>query len=111
MAKTFNQMVAEAQAEVASVSPQEAHQRLQQDPNPLVIDVRDAADNRGTGTIPGAINVSLGMLPYRADHEVPVEARDPRLHDRSRPIITTCDEGPMGTLGAKVLKDMGFSNV
>ena len=111
MAKTFNQMVTEALAEVPTLTPAETQQRMQQDPNTLVIDVRDAADLAATGTIPEAINVSLGSLTFKADNEVPVEWRDPRLQDRSRPIITTCILGPQGALGGKLLKDMGFTDV
>ena len=84
---------------------------MQQAPNTLFIDVRDAADIPATGIIPSAANISLGSLTYRADNEVPEEARDPRLSDRSRPIITVCERGPMGALGGKLLKDMGFTNV
>jgi rhodanese-related sulfurtransferase len=104
-------MVAEAIADVPVISPGEAHRRMQQDPNTLLIDVRDAADIPATGIIPSAANISLGSLTYRADNEVPEEARDPRLSDRSRPIITACERGPMGALGGKLLKDMGFTNV
>ncbi len=56
-------------------------------------------------------NISLGMLPVRADLELPEEKRDARLQDRSRQIITTCQLGPNGAIGAKLLKDMGFTNV
>lgn len=111
MAKTFGQMAAEAMAEVPTVSPAEAQKRLQKDPNTLVIDVRDAADIAMTGTIPGAMNISLGSLTYKADNEVPEDWREPALKDRSRPIITTCILGPMGALGGKLLQDMGFTNV
>ncbi len=104
-------MVAEALAEVSTVTPEEAQQRLQQDSNTLVIDVRDVADIATTGTIPGAINVPLGSLTYKADREVPEEWREPQLQDRSRPIITTCILGPQGALGGKLLKDMGFTDV
>ena len=111
MAKTFNQMAAEALAEVPTISPAETQQQMQQDPNTLVVDVRDAAEIAATGTIPGAINLSLGSLTYKADNEVPEDWRDPRVQDRSRPIITTCELGPMGALGGKLLKDMGFTDV
>jgi rhodanese-related sulfurtransferase len=111
MAKTFNQMVAEALAEVPTVSAAEAREQMQRDPRTLVIDVRDAADIAATGTVPGAINVSLGSLTYKADHEVPEDWREPQIQDRSRPIITTCILGPMGALGGKLLKDMGFTDV
>jgi rhodanese-related sulfurtransferase len=104
-------MAAEAMAEVPVISPAEAQRRLREDPNTLVVDVRDADDIPVTGIIPGAINVSLGTLTYKADNEVPEGWRDPRLADRSRPIITVCQLGPMGALGGKLLKDMGFTNV
>jgi rhodanese-related sulfurtransferase len=91
MAKTFNQMVTEAMAEVPVVNPAEAHQRIQEDPRTLVIDPRDAADIPATGIIPEAMNISYGALTYKADNELPPEWREPELEDRSRPIITACE--------------------
>lgn len=37
--------------------------------------------------------------------------RDPEQQDRSTPVITACDLGPMSTLSAKTLRDMGFANI
>ncbi len=51
------------------------------------------------------------MLPVRADLELPEDKRDARLQDRSRQIILTCQLGPNGAIGAKLLKDMGFTRV
>ena len=84
MAKSFMQMVEEARAEIDSVDPDEAQKRLAQDPDALVVDVRDAADVPSTGLAPGGVSISLGMLPVKADQELPEEWRDPRLQDRSR---------------------------
>ncbi len=109
--KTFNQMVNEALAKVPTISPVQAHRQMQTDPNTLVVDVRDAADIPVTGIIPGAVNISLGTLSYKADDEVPQEWRDPKLADRSRPIITTCETGDMAALAGRLLKDMGFTDV
>ena len=111
MAKTFRQMVAEARAEVQVISPQEAQQRMQQDPNTLVVDVREPTDIQPLGAIPGSLNVPLGVLPLRADQELPERMREPKLQDRSAPVITTCGAGGQAALGAKLLKDMGFTNV
>ena len=111
MAKTFDQMVAEAMSEVPVVNPTEAHRRMQEDPRTLVIDPRDAADLPVTGIISGAMNISYGALTYKADNELPPEWREPELEDRSRPIITACESGELGCLAGKLLKDMGFSNV
>ena len=60
---------------------------------------------------PNAVNISLGTLPIRADSEVPEERRDPRLQDRSRQVITTCGLGNLAAMGARLLKEMGFTNV
>ena len=111
MAKTFRQMVEEGRQGTPMVSPQDAQRRMQEEPNTLMIDVRDAQDLAGTGIIPGALNVSLGTLPLRADQELPENFRNAELQDRDRPIITTCGGGGQASLAAKVLKDMGFKNV
>ena len=109
--KNLNQMVTRALTEVSPVSPEETQLRMQQNPNTLVVDVRDLADIAATGIVPGAINIPLGSLTYKADNETPEEWRDLQLQDRSRPIITTCMNGPMGALGGKLLKDMGFTDI
>ena len=111
MAKTFMQMAEEAMAEVEGVAPQEAQQRLDQDPGALVVDVRDAEDIPSTGLAARGLNVSLGMLPVKADQELPEEWRDSRLQDRSRQIIVTCQTGQNAARGGKLLKEMGFTNV
>jgi rhodanese-related sulfurtransferase len=111
MARTFGQMVAEATAAVPSITATEAYQRQQEDPNLLIVDVRDSTDARSGGMILGAINVPYGNLIFAADNEVPEAWRDPRLQDRTRPIITHCVVGPVGAIAAKTLQDMGFTNV
>ncbi len=110
MAKSFMQMAEEAMAEVEGVGPLEVQQRLEHDPDALVVDVRDAADVPSTGLAARGVNISLGMLPVKADLELPEEWRDSRLQDRSRHIITTCQTGENAARGAKLLKEMGFTN-
>jgi rhodanese-related sulfurtransferase len=111
MAKTFMQMVQEAKAEVPGVSPLEAQRRFQEDPDALLLEVRDAGSFPIDQQAPNMVNISLGMLPIRADLEVPEERRDPRLQDRSRQVVTTCGLGNLAAMGAKLLKEMGFTNV
>jgi rhodanese-related sulfurtransferase len=111
MAKSFRDLVAEARADVPALTPEAAQARLAADPDVLVIDVQDHEDSVASGLIPGAVNISLGMLPIKADRELPAELTDPRLQDRSRPVITTCGAGGQAALAAKLLKDMGFTDV
>lgn len=109
MAKTFTQMVGEAKAEVPGVAPADAQARQQQ--GALVIDVREPEGIRETGAIPGSMNVPLGVLPIKADNELPEAVREARLQDRDQEIVVTCAAGGQAALGAKMLKDMGFTNV
>ena len=111
MAKTFMQMVGEAKAEVPSVSPQDVQAKINGASKPLVIDVREPEGIAETGAIPNSVNVPLGMLPIKADLELPEAVRDERLQDRDQEVIVTCAAGGQAALGAKMLKDMGFTNV
>ena len=111
MAMSFMQIAEEAMAQVEGISAAEVQQRMNQEPNALLVDVRDAADIPSTGLATGGLNISLGMLPVKADLELPEDWREPRLQDRSLPVITACQLGPNGAIGAKILKDMGFANV
>ena len=111
MAKTFMQMVQEAKAEVPGVTPLEAQRRFRENPDALLLEVRDAGDIPVDQKALNMVNISLGTLPIRADLEVPEGRRDPRLQDRSRQIITTCGLGNLAAMGARLLKEMGFTNV
>lgn len=111
MGKTFMERVAEARNEVPVISVNDARQRLKDDPKTVVIDVRDAADIRADGIIPGARHVSLGTLLFKADHSLPEDWRDPVFADKDRPIITTCESSPMASIAAKELSDFGYTHV
>jgi rhodanese-related sulfurtransferase len=111
MAKTFKDMVTEAREQAEVVSPQEAQKRIQENPNVVVVDVREPEDIKSTGKIPGAMNIPLGLLAIRADTELPENYREAKLQDRSTPVITTCGPGGQAALAAKTLKDMGFTDV
>ena len=111
MATSFMQMAEAAMAQVNGISAEEARKRSEKDSNVLLLDVRDAADIPSTGLATGGLNISLGMLPVKADLELPEEWREAGLQDRSRPVVTTCQTGQNGAIGARVLKKMGFTNV
>lgn len=104
MEKTFEEKLAEARAAVAAVSPQEANERKQNNPEIVFIDPRDESDIQSTtGIIPGALNLPLGKL---SETGLPEE-----LAERSHTIITACQGGPMGAIAAHALKKLGFENV
>ncbi len=111
MAKSFMQMAEEAMEQVEGVSAEEARKRSESDANVLILDLRDASDIPSTGLAAGGLNISLGMLPIKADLELPEDWRESRLQDRSRPVVTTCQLGPNAAIGASLLKEMGFTDV
>lgn len=107
MEKSFAERVAEAKAAVPAISPQAAKERKERDSNVLFLDPRDAAGiASSTGIIPGALNLPLGKLNESANTDLPEE-----LASRSRPIVTSCQAGPMGALAAHALKQRGFTDV
>ncbi|WP_407408669.1 rhodanese-like domain-containing protein [Peribacillus sp.] len=111
MAKTFMQMVGEAREHVPGVTSAQAREKIQENPNTLVIDVQDAKDAGACGLIPSSMNISLGMLGIRADLELPEQMRESELADRNRPVLVTCGAGGQAALGAYLLHQMGFTDV
>lgn len=111
MALTFGKLLEEARSNVKGISSIEAKKQMEDKPNTYVIDVQDAEDAGACGLIPSSVNISLGMLPIRADLELPEELRNPELADRNRPILVTCGLGGQAALGAYLLKQMGFADV
>ncbi|OPF96042.1 rhodanese-like domain-containing protein [Rhodopseudomonas palustris] len=103
---TLKQMMEAANAAVPRVSVDDARHLIEQ--GALVIDVRDAPEVGNTGKIAGAVNISRGMLEFRADPDSP-------LHDKhlgkDRPVIVYCASGGRSALAGKVLKDLGYEKV
>jgi rhodanese-related sulfurtransferase len=107
MAISVKQMMDDANAAVPRISPAQARQIIAAN-NALVVDVRDAHEVEKTGKISGAINVSRGMLEFRADAESPYHVKS---FDKGKTIILYCASGGRSALGAKVLKEMGYTEV
>jgi rhodanese-related sulfurtransferase len=74
----------------------------------LVVDVRDAPELEKSGKIAGAIQVSRGMLEFRADPAAPTHDKN---FDKGKTVILYCASGGRSALGGKVLKDMGYTQV
>lgn len=103
----LKQMMDSANAEVPRVSPKEA-QALIDKGNVVVIDVRDAPEVAASGKVKGAINISRGMLEFRADPASPYH--DKNL-DPGRTAIVYCASGGRSALSGKTLRDMGYTQV
>lgn len=68
--KPVSQLLAEANAEVETVSAQDALE-LKDDPNVVFVDIRDIRELNRDGRIPGAFHAPRGMLEFWIDPESP----------------------------------------
>ena len=73
-----------------------------------MVDVRDAPEVSASGKIAGAVNVSRGMLEFRADPDSPYHDKN---FDKEKTVILYCASGGRSALAGKVLKDMGYDKV
>ena len=107
MATSVKQMMEAANAAVPKITPAQAKEMIAKS-NTLVVDVRDAPEVAKSGKVAGAVNVSRGMLEFRADPESPYHDK---AFDKSRTVILYCASGGRSALSGKVLKDMGYPQV
>jgi len=107
MATSLKQMMEAANAAVPKITPDQAREMMAKG-NTLVVDVRDAPEVEKSGKIAGAVNVSRGMLEFRADPDSP-------YHDkhfaRDKTVILYCASGGRSALAGKLLQDMGYNHV
>ena len=103
----FKDMLAEANAVIESVSVQDLPYFLD-DPDALLVDVRDAVERERDGAIPQSIHSPRGLLEFHADPESPVF--NDALHPESK-LLLYCGTGGRSVLAAKTLMDMGYQDV
>jgi rhodanese-related sulfurtransferase len=107
MAATVKQMMDAANAAVPRITPQQAKDMMAKG-DTLVLDVRDALEVQNSGKVAGAVNVSRGMLEFRADPESPYHDKN---FDKGKTVIVYCASGGRAALSGKVLKEMGYAQV
>ncbi len=107
MTTNLKEMMDAANAAVPRITPAQARDMITQG-NTLIVDVREALEVEKSGKIAGAVNVSRGLLEFRADPDSP-------SHDKSfakdKNLIVYCGSGGRAALSGKVLKDMGYERV
>ena len=107
MSQSIMDKVAAAKAAVPTIAPEEAVKLLGRE-DVLFVDVRDAEEVAQSGKVAGAINVSRGMLEFRADDTTPYH--NPAF-SRDKTVILYCASGGRSALGGKALMDMGYAKV
>jgi rhodanese-related sulfurtransferase len=107
MATSVKQLLEAANAAVPRITPAEVREMIGK-PNTLIVDVRDAPEVEQSGKVAGAINVSRGMLEFRADPESPYHDKN---FAKDKTLILYCASGGRSALSGKMLKDMGYERV
>ena len=103
----FKQMLAEANAVIETVSVPDLPY-LQDDPDVVIVDVRDEAEREREGAIPYSVHAPRGLLEFMADPESPIY-NDALTTDRR--LVLYCGTGGRSALAAKTLVDMGYPEV
>jgi molybdopterin/thiamine biosynthesis adenylyltransferase/rhodanese-related sulfurtransferase len=101
MAKTYQEIMAEARQLVPEVSPEQVQAKLRDGEHPLLLDVREKEEFR-QGYVPGAVSLPRGFLEMRVEEVVP---------DKNTPIVAYCAGGTRSLLAGRILRELGYTDV
>ena len=102
MAKSFQDIMAEARKEVPEVTPQHVNDLLTNNgKSHVLLDVRESDEWR-QGHLEGALPLPRGFLEIKVETAIP---------DKNAPIIAYCAGGVRSLLAAKAMREMGYQNV
>jgi len=105
--KGVKQLVAEANAEIETVSQDDA-KKLLKDDNVLFVDIRDVRELERDGMIPGAFHAPRGMLEFWVDPDSPYY-KD--VFGSGKKFILYCASAWRSALATKALKEMGLAPI
>ena len=100
----INQLLSEANELVPRISFEDAS-AIMNDPNTIILDVREGQELREYGKIKGAIHVPRGLLEFIFRPEDYVEDSE------KMKILIYCAAGARAALAAKTLMDIGYKDV
>ena len=102
MAKSFQDIMAEARKEISEVSAQQVNELLKNNgKSPVLLDVRESDEWR-QGHLEGALSLPRGFLEIKVETALP---------NKETPVIAYCAGGVRSLLAAKAMKEMGYQNV
>ena len=101
---TVDDLLAEARARLARLSPADAHTAA--GAGAVLVDIRSDTQRARDGTVPGAKFIARNVLEWRLDPSCP--HRDPDVARRDIRLILICDEGYQSSLAAATLIRFGL---
>ena len=107
MKKTVKELVADANAEIQTISARDAV-RLKDDPDVVLVDLRDIRDLNRDGKVPGAFHAPRGMLEFWVDPESPYYKE---IFGSGKKFVFFCAGGMRSALAAQTVQRMGLEPV
>jgi rhodanese-related sulfurtransferase len=103
----YEEMLAEANAAIATLSSRQAMDLLERS-DVVFVDVRDRRELEREGAVPGAIHCPRGMLEFWID---PASPYAKPFFQEDRTFVFFCALGWRSALAAKLAQDMGLAPV
>jgi len=103
--RTLDELLAEAEARITRLSPEEAEQAMAA--GALLIDVRSERDRERDGIVPGSLHIPRTVLEWRADPDG--AWRNPHVGRLDRQLILLCNHGYSTVLAAATLAELGHT--
>lgn len=105
MARTIDDVLADARDRLERLEPDQAHAESLD--GAVLVDIRPAAQRADEGEVPGALIVERNVLEWRFD---PASgARLPQASGHDLRVIVLCSEGYTSSLAAASLHDLGLT--
>ena len=101
---TAARMVADARARIEEVETPDLIAMLD-DPNVVVVDIRDVRERQRSGFIPGSFHAPRGMIEFWVDPDSPY-FKD--IFGQDKKFVFHCASGWRSALTVATLQDMGF---
>lgn len=98
-------LVAEARARIEEIETPDLIAMLD-DPDLVIVDIRDVRERQRSGVIPGSFHAPRGMLEFWVDPESPY-FKD--IFGQDKRFVLHCASGWRSALTAAALQDMGFA--
>ncbi|MEM9438937.1 MAG: rhodanese-like domain-containing protein [Pseudomonadota bacterium] len=98
------EMVAAARARIEEVETAVAI-KMVNDPNVLIVDIRDIRERQKSGYIPGSFHAPRGMIEFWVDPKSPYFKE---VFGENKKFVFHCASGWRSALTVAMLQDMGF---
>ncbi|OJI93983.1 rhodanese-related sulfurtransferase [Planktotalea frisia] len=101
---TAAEMVAKARSEIREIETLELIGMLD-DPNVVVVDIRDVRERQRVGFVPGSFHAPRGMIEFWVDPDSPYFKA---IFGEDKQFVFHCASGWRSALTVQTLKSMGF---